>query len=325
MLSSFSCSVYMGAYSVNVFSNHNLSPFLREGIFTKWIPGYRYSDKLSVTDYSLCCYLQAKTDKFDMAISDDKKLISISCSLETIRDGEMLAYLVYPMLEIQRQGDGLMTIHAAAVSCDDRGILILGKEGTGKISVAISLCREYGCKLIANDLCIIGHSKSEIILYDGTKFFFVRYESMMRTHRDLLRYFKEEPEDKWMAKTYIYPDQIGIQPETDPIKLGFAYVVHVSIDNHKKEHLCSKRMNGLWPKLFLYENFSRYIRMTCMPILGGENFSYMGYVPSFDCLNFHNKRVSLIDNLLNVIGITYLSGHLSKISEEIYQKIKATG
>lgn len=41
-------------------------------------------------------------------------------------------------------------LHAGCVSCDGRGILILGASGTGKSSLALQLMA-YGCQLVSDD------------------------------------------------------------------------------------------------------------------------------------------------------------------------------
>lgn len=51
-----------------------------------------------------------------------------------------LIYLAYPLIEQYRRQKKQLTCHAASISLDDKGILILGKEGSGKTSIALNLC-----------------------------------------------------------------------------------------------------------------------------------------------------------------------------------------
>ena len=59
----------------------------------------------------------------------------------------------------ENAGDIIM--HASLVDYQGKGILIVGESGAGKTTVALSLCKYLGAKLIANDRVLVKHCKSD--------------------------------------------------------------------------------------------------------------------------------------------------------------------
>ena len=160
-------------------------------------------------------------------------------------------------MEKQRAEKSMITIHSACVEKDDSGILLLGRAGSGKTTTAIDLCTKYDYSLIGNDRNIIGlNQNNEVICYDGTKFLFLRYESMKRNMPYYLKYFPSNDTDSWLRKVKVLPSDIGISCSNNK-KIDKAYIVH--IDNNQKELF---RSNGDTPsnRLYLNELCSMYIR-----------------------------------------------------------------
>ena len=82
----------------------------------------------------------------------------IKYPIEEMADGLTVLFMAYPLLEVNRRKKKNLTCHCAGVSINEKGILILGKEGSGKTTLAIELCRKYNAKLIGNDLCVIDYN-----------------------------------------------------------------------------------------------------------------------------------------------------------------------
>lgn len=235
-----------------------------------------------------------------------------------MQGGLTLLYLAYPLIERQRQTNSFLTAHAACVSTPQGGILILGKEGAGKSSVAISLCRNHDAKLVANDLTVIGLRDGRIISDGGTKFLFLRQESVKRNMPDLLPFFPETSKDTWLHKIRIAPNQVGITCETGSVPIKWIYQVHIDGD---QQHVFHCPDVGLVTRLYLNENFSRYIRSTCNAVLSGDNYNFLGYIPSLDTPEFYSFRVRLIERILD--ELTYLSGPLSQVTDFIVSHLES--
>lgn len=249
-----------------------------------------------------------------MIIDYSGQTVTLDFPWELMRAGETILYAAYPFIEFQHQSIGVVTTHAAAVSLNKVGIMVIGKIGAGKTSTAIELCRKFGAKLIANDLCLIGGENNCQIL-GGTKYFHVRLESARHNLPDLVQFFTDRPEiDSWSNKVVFDPAKFNIELHTDPIALKRLVLVHV---DHNQRHLTVQSKNDLVLRLMLNENFSRYIRSTTTTLLGGECYEFLGYIPSMDTPEFFEKRRRLITYLLDTLGATYVSGRIEEVVHAI--------
>lgn len=230
-------------------------------------------------------------------------------------EGETLLYASLPFIEFQRQQHGFFTIHAAAVSLGANAVLILGKEGSGKTTTALGLCRSHGGRLIGNDLVIIGSANKggKIVTRSGTKFLSLRYESIQRNMPDLLYLFPERDEDPWLRKALVHPPRANINLCPEEMSLGGVFLVHV---DETKSNLFVKSADTVVNRLYVNENFSRYIRGTCVALLG-ERLRYLGYVPSFDSEELFAQRSELMGRLFTEHSMRFVSGPLEKVVQYI--------
>jgi hypothetical protein len=228
--------------------------------------------------------------------------------------GETLLYAAYPLLEDQRQSKNWLTAYSAAVSIDDSGILLLGKSGAGKTSVAVDLCRRYGAELIGNDLIILGLQEEHLIVKAGTKFLFLRYESVKKSLPDLINIFPRVPAEPWLYKIKVKPEDVGINIRMAPANIKQVYTVHV---DESFSSLYVQDEQNLAAKLFLIENFSRYIKGSCLNILGGNNFKELDFVPSYDKKEYFLFRSKLADLVLT--KTKYISGPLNLVTNYIFK------
>ncbi|HDZ54522.1 MAG TPA: hypothetical protein ENI19_02340 [Candidatus Nealsonbacteria bacterium] len=313
----FLCSLWQGKHGVDIYSStQRILPSLKNADLVAFIPGYTCKQDLINAGYSICYYDQ---EKFSLTCSADNKSVVVTGDLELIVNGEVIPYLAYALLEMQRQAAGQTSVHTAAVSLNGRGVLLMGKEGAGKTSMALHLCCEYGYKLVANDIAIIGYDRGQTFIYEGTKFFWLRLDPMEKHHPDLVKFFLSSGDrDPWTNRTIVHPHQIGVEIETETVPIAAVFFLHV-YESAAKLHV--ERSLNRWPHLYLYENFSRYIRRTCSPMMGGKDFHYLAYLPSLDTPDFHANRVKIIDHFIEDIGIYYVAGQLKDIGSTINQAI----
>ena len=220
-------------------------------------------------------------------------------------------------MEKQRAEKHSLTAHSACVDFDGNGVLILGKEGSGKTTTAINLCQKYGASLVANDLSIISYAdKNNTMVLEGTKYFFLRKESIKRNLPKLLEKFGENKIDSWLNKVKVMPEDISIRTKSQT-NIKRVFIVH--IDNSQETMYVSDGAT-LVNKLYLNENFHRYIRNACTTFLDAD-YNMSGYVPSFDSEQFYIERVELINHIFKDLKFEYVSGNIKDVSKYINEEM----
>ena len=307
----YKCSIESDGIELNFDSDIDLFPMFESSGFTCFVPDMNVSRGTAPTPFSVKYRNSAET-----TIKFHRHAVDVRFPWDQMREGETILYLGYPFVELQWQQQFSLTTHAACVELDGVALLLLGKEGAGKTTLALQLCRQYGASLIANDLTVIGKRKNRLTALGGTKFFFLRYESIRRNLPELLPLFTEPNKDPWLRKAKVPPEILGITTLGAPMPVHRAYMVHV--DETQRE-IFTDSADNLVTKLYLNENFSRYIRSTCTVMLGGKNYDFMGYIPSLDAETYYEMRTELIQQVMRQAEIQYISGPLDLVSEHIAQ------
>jgi hypothetical protein len=318
----FCCKISMGKYAVNIFSDKlDFLPSLKEkGSFIPFIPEWKCDNTMKPDTPALIYQSGAKTRlKFSLG----RGACILQGPIRYFKDGQTIAYLAYALLERERQINSETTIHAAGASYKGRGILLLGERGAGKTSLLLKLCRDYGYKLVGNDLCLLKFDKNVIKFCGGTKIFGLRQFAVKINHPDLLQYFPKFTKDSWLTKSFITPETLSVDIEKQTLPIYKVFFIH--LDSTGEEPIYSEYMTGSWIKCFLYENLSRYIRGSAIiPFLDNQNFRKIGYLPSLDEPNFHKKRVAIINHLIDKIRVRYVSGsHVGTMSKCIHSIVNA--
>lgn len=242
----------------------------------------------------------------------------ITMPLAELQTGELLLYVALPFLEVLHQRKAVVTMHAAAVEFGGKAILLLGKAGAGKTSLTLSLCRNHRARLIGNDLLKVGIVGDEIVAYAGSKYFFLRRESIKRNIPDLLSLFPQSGKDSWTHKVCCLPNRLGINTCNGHAPIAQSYLVHV---DETMENIYTTSADKMDTRLYLNENMSRYIRSTAIALFG-EGSRFMGYVPSYDTPDFFVMRVRLTETLISATGMMYVAGNLHDISRYIVSEME---
>lgn len=305
----FACAVYMGEHGIDVYCNNDAIAPLLDGDFVPYIPEYRRES------YACNSGFRMEVDiglPLSIIPSEDLHTWFVCGEAEELRAGNTIPYLIHYILEMQRMRQRQATLHGAAVEKGGQGILLLGKQGSGKTSLCLELCRKYGYSLVGNDLILVGLSDGGAFLYGGTKVFRLRRATIAHHNMDLKHLFdKKSSCDDWTSVVVIKPNALGVTVAPKPVPI--CKVAHVHLLNDVNAQLYTARVEKMFSRLFLHEETSRYIRGVCFPMFVGQTFEYGPYVPSLDCADFHENRKKLISWIENHSSYGYVSGSIDKL------------
>lgn len=299
---------------VEYISDMNLQPFFEKNKNFLEFPGLFFTDSEKYQSEYKVYYNNTVENK---GIFFENNECIINYPIEELNESSIV-YMGYVMIEKQRAEKHSLTSHSACVDYNGLGAIIFGKEGSGKTTTAIKLCEIKDFSLVSNDLSIIDYSDPKNIkVIEGTKYIFLRKESIKRNLPQLLNMFGEDKVDSWLNKVKILPEQINIKSKKST-QLKRAFIVH--IDNTQRE-IRINNGDTMVNKLYLNENFHRYIRNACTTFMN-KNFEMSGFVPSFDTNKYYTERMHLIKSILEDLKLEYVSGNIQDVSNYIQQEME---
>jgi len=312
----FQCAIYMGEEGINIYGeNARVIQLLCRGSFVPFIPEWRVEKCEAKNALSLKCVFSSQ-----QAIeAQENGNFFISGPFKEFSEAYTAPYLIHYILESERARRGKATIHAAAVSKDGKGILILGKQGSGKTSITLELCRKYRYSLVGNDLVLAGIKENAGYLYGGTKFFRLRGTTIKNYNQDLERFFKSnEKNDEWTRIATVKPKEIRVATEKSIVPIQAIYYVHLYPSS---QNFVAKEIDQLFSRVYLYQIFSEYIRGSAIVPLVGRDLKFSNYLPSLDNEAAFKKRVEFINWIINNKNYKYVAGQLADICTFINQHL----
>lgn len=297
----------MAEEGVNIYSRDNRVVDLLEGDFVPFIPEWRVEKHTSKNLPSLECYFGKKQE---IKIDENNNFFFISGSFEEFSQSHTLPYFIHYILERERAKKCKATIHAAAVSKNGKGILILGKQGSGKTSITLELCRKHGYSLVGNDLVLTGLQKGTGYLYGGTKIFRVRATTIKDYNKNLKKFFRPSSNDEWTSIAVIRPSEIQVMTEKSTVPIQAIYYVHLYPSGY---NFITKEVDKLFSRVYLYQIFSEYIRGSAIIPLVGKELRFSDYIPSFDTKDAFVKRIKFINWIIDNKNYKYIAGELADI------------
>lgn len=308
------CSVRSVLHSVNFDSDIDLYPYFKTKKYSKYIPDFGVSQSAAPTEFTVV-YRNSQEGTIEFCGST----IRVNYPWDKMREGESILYLGYPLIEAQNQSMGSSTLHSAAFTVGDRGILLLGDAGCGKTSVVMHACKNAEARLISNDLTIVGLSGRDIVAYGGTKFFHIRKAAVDQNMPWLANLFTEESiVDPWIDKVYVTASDLNVPVCEKPSVLSHIYRIHV---DNRMGSVVYRPLKGLQIKLFLNEQLSRFIRNVTTAVMVGPEYEIVAPIPSLDNEERFEKRMNLLGAMIEDVGVTYLSGPLGLVAEHILNKL----
>lgn len=303
----------MAEEGVNIYCESDRVLKLLKGDFTFFIPEWRVEQNEGKNLPSLECRF-----KNLQKIKVNKDKFFISGLFEDFLQSHTVPYFIHYILELERAKKGRATIHAAAVSKNGKGVLILGKQGSGKTSIALELCRRHGYSLVGNDLVLAGLQKDKGYLYGGTKIFRIRKTTIKNYNKDLKKFFRPNDGDEWTHITIIEPQKLQVQKEKSVVPIHVIYYVHLYPPGH---NFIAKKVDRFFSRIYLYQIFSEYIRGSAIIPLFGTDLRFSNYIPSLDTRETFRKRIRFINWIINNKNYKYIAGELTDICNFINQNL----
>lgn len=318
----FQCAIYIGNYGINIYSNYpKIFDILKNGPFIPFVPEYRCSKTKAQSDYSII-YIEDKIPS--ASIFNDNKTLEIKGPLKDVLEASTIPFRAHFMLEQQMQKDSIFTSQGAGISKNGRAVLLMGKRGAGKTSITLELCRKHNYKLIGNDLVLAEFKKNKGYFFGGAKIFTLRFTTVKYYNTDLQKFFQKGHPNEWTNKVRLLPKQLGIPIEKKYPEILKVFYVHLL--NDKSAPLYIQKIGdkefSYMGRLYLYEEFSRYIRGTCIPLVYGSQFYIGDYLPSLDNQECHKNRVKFIDWIIDEVGFYFISGSMNAICNFINQELE---
>ncbi len=242
--------------------------------------------------------------------------IYVNYPLEEIAGGHGLLYIAGPLLEKQRQLNHSLTCHAACVSKDNKGILLLGSKGSGKTTMVLRMLLN-GYSLVSNDICVIDYSNHQNVLaLGGSKFLNIRQNVLEERVPEIKNRLSQ---NAFLNKSNIIvnPNDIHFKLERQPVSIIAAFILYV---DNKMENIDLKPGNDLASKLYLSEDFSRYIRGVSNYFVNSQTGFIEGYIPSLDNSKLYEERENFINDFVNLPYFGRLSGNMIDIEKRLVKK-----
>jgi len=316
----FRCAIYMRDYGINIYSNYSkIFNILSKGFFVPFVPEYRCTREKAKSEYSI---IHLKSNNFSAKMLEGGKTLRINGPIKKIVEGNTIPFMAHFMIEQQLQNDCIFTTQGAGLSKNGRAVLVMGKRGAGKTSVALELCKKYNYNLIGNDLVLVGLKSNKGYFLGGAKVFTLRFTTVKHYNTDLRKFFKKS-KNEWVNKVRLFPKDLGISVEKKYPRIIRAFYVHLL--NDKSAPLYIRKIKGKkdsnMGRFYLYEELSRYIRGVSIPIAYGPQFSVGDYLPSLDKEEYHKNRVKFIDWVMNDVEFYFISGSMDAICNFINQEL----
>lgn len=316
-----SCSLWASGSSVNIHSN---IPELQSDLFPRLvgfrnvIPGLEVKNEISPLEQSL--YV-VRYDKPGLYYDPETNKAYLFGDVTDFIDGQAIAWTSYWLMEKQKQENSLFTLHSSALTLDGKGVLLLGHSGAGKTSIMLNFCQRYPTTVVSNDLTVVKHdiNNGQLSLVDGTKEIRLRLVSVEKDFPALRYLFTDTKSSPWESKIVVLPEDIGLRSEIGKPKLHSIFEVH--LDSKETDGLSVHQEEQIPVRYRLYEDMSRIIRGSAISIFDSKQ-KFLGYMPSLDSEEIHKRRVACIEQMVDGVGITSISGgNINEITETIYHLI----
>jgi hypothetical protein len=237
----------------------------------------------------------------------------------------MARVAIRQLAERARQLRGLHKLHASAVELDGVALVFAGPTEAGKTSIALSLCRSHGARLIANDQTTLAVEPRGPLVVEGDATLNLRYGSLHRAAPDLARAVFA-PVDGSAPAFYdvkrMAPPSVGLTVRSGPTPL--ARLCFVQLDAACASARTQAAGDRSDPTLIelrrrLYEELTRLVRgAMILPVSDGDAASFADFFPpDLDDAVLMRRRIELIDAIASRRLLLSVRGPLDAVIDAV--------
>jgi hypothetical protein len=306
-------SIKIEDIDINIYSE------LKHNVYeTYGIPSASFNQEESPeTPYSVIHY---DSNYVYVDCNEDKNTFILFCPKEEISNAKPLIYLANSLAERERQLEGRLLTHGAGVvSPDNKGVVILGNQGSGKTTLAINMGLR-GYSLMGNDQIIIGQNPEKNdrkqYLLGGTKYLTIRKAATLLGHIPLDINFTKDDVSPWENKKVILPEEFGIEVREAPAEIKAVIITHIDALKQEETRITKLSPTNIKANLFLGEKFARHISGVATHLLSDSGY-LLSHLPSLDDRFTRANRLDLIRGLYDTGIYTIHGGDVEEMINRI--------
>lgn len=262
------------------------------------------------------------SDEYALDVLPDG-VILLKCPWSSIDSSTIIPMVFRLIVEIIRQNNGEIKMHASAVAKGDSAVLFIAPSEGGKTSTAMRMCQKYGCKLIANDATVVAYNNGIPHVLRGDSLFKVRangLEAYSRGDNNGIE-VSVKTETPWYEKSIIEADELGVVTSDKQYKLKSIFFVKLDtlIDKMSALKYDKNVDNDRWfkQKMMVLQNISGTIRGVDLIPTGNEGTVLPLYIPCVDTIEKSMFRRRFLNELFQDCEIYQTRGQLDDITEYI--------
>jgi hypothetical protein len=236
----------------------------------------------------------------------------------------MARVAIRQLAERARQMHGLHKLHASAVELDGIALVFAGPTEAGKTSLALSLCRSHGARLIANDQTVLAVEPHGPLVVDGDATLNLRYGSLQRAAPDLARTVfapADGPAPAFYDVKRLAPPSVGLAVRNGPTPLARLFFVQLDAAcASARVQAAGDRSDPTLIELRrrLYEELTRLVRGAMILPVSDDGESYADFLPpDLDDAVLMRRRIHLIDAIASRRLLASVRGPLDAVIEAV--------
>ncbi len=283
------------------------------------IPGFKASmvdpdDRIDLTSAPSIEYIDSNIE--NIIVDESKNKLYLSCELSKLYKPDFVYYALC-MFAKEFNKKNMYFVHCSIVEKNGEGTMLMGEAGSGKTTLALYLCTEYGYNFVCNDRALFGMKNGRPYVYASTLQTHIRVgvieEFFPQFKSGLNMKLLEQP---WKNKIYINPelDQLGVKiVEEASIKYIYLMYTYDAPNEYAyvDKYLESEKYDAC---LAIHEHISEYNRASRNIILT------LGYpFPVFDNAELAMIRFKDCQEIVNNVKIADLRGTVKGAAELIFE------